>query len=78
MRLYNETGDLIEFIKKIVNVYEPQIDKQIENRYKEIKEKMLNKDSETNIQNNRPLFTEETTRKILKNIEDKKQPITSN
>lgn len=72
-KIYNETEDLISFIKKIVNQYEPQIDLLIDKRYKKIKDELF----QENIKNNRPLFTEETTKKILKDIENKKQIIIS-
>ena len=50
---YNETDELIHFIKKIINQYEPQIDNLIDNKYKKIKDKIL----EEPIKNNRPLLT---------------------
>ena len=74
VRIYNETDELREFIKKIVINYESQIDRLIDNRYKDIKEDMF---AENNSNNNRPLFTEETTRKILKSIEEKKKLVTN-
>lgn len=67
-KLYNETDELIDFIKKVVNQYEPQIDSLIDEKYEKIKDEMFN----DNIKNNRPLFTEETTVKILKDIEERK------
>ena len=69
----NETKEIIEFIKKIANQYEPQIDSLMNKKYNEIKNGMF----QDTTKNNRPLFTEETTKKILKNIEDKKQTITN-
>ncbi len=65
VKMFNETPELTQFIKKVVNNYEPQIDKLISKKYEEIKNEMF----EEKVYNNRPLFTEETTRKILKNIE---------
>lgn len=73
-KMYSETNELIDFIKKVVNQYEPQIDSLIEKKHKKIKKKML---EEVSTNNNRPLFTEETTRRILKDIEEKKQAIIS-
>lgn len=67
-KIYNETDELIEFIKKIANQYEPQIDVLMDKKYNKIKEEMF----EENIKNNRPLFTEETTMKILCEIEERK------
>lgn len=74
VKIYNETDDLIDFIKKVINNYEPQIDSFIDKRYKKIKEEMFKE----NFQNMRPLFTEETTRKILKSIEEREQAILNN
>lgn len=69
VKIYNETDELIHFIKKIINQYELQIDNLIDNKYKKIKDKMFEKTTKSN----RPLFTEETTIKILKEIEDRKK-----
>ena len=71
--LFNEKDDLMDFIKKVVNQYEPQIDKQIDKKYQKIKDEMF----EAKFVNNRPLFTEETTRKIMKEIEERKKLITT-
>ena len=68
-KIYNETDEIIDFVKKVVNNYEIQIDNLINKRYKKIKAEMF----EEAVRNNRPLFTEETTRKILAEIENKKQ-----
>ena len=50
-----------EFMKKVCYEYETKIDKSVEKYREEIKEGMF-KDS------NRPLFSEETTKKILAHI----------
>lgn len=76
VKIYNETDELIEFVKKIINNYEPQIDKLIEKRNREIKEEMF--EESDSMKNKRPLFTEETTRKILKSIEQRGQTVTNN
>ena len=65
-KLYNENSELIDFIKKVVNQYEPQVDSLIDKKYKKIKNEMF----EGSFKNNRPLFTEETTVRILKEIEE--------
>ncbi len=65
-KLYNENSELIDFIKKVVNQYEPQVDSLIDKKYKKIKNEMF----EESFKNNRPLFTEETTVRILKEIEE--------
>lgn len=67
-KIYNQTDDLIEFIKQIVNNYEPKIDKLIQKKFKESKKEMFDE----GVRNNRPLFTEETTRKIIGDIEKRK------
>lgn len=63
-KMYNETNDIPEFIKNIVNNYQNQIDKLMAKKYNEIKKEMF--EDEKNL---RPLFTEETTRKIIGDIE---------
>lgn len=72
-KTYNETDELVDFIKKIVNQYEILVDALIDKKYKKIKDEMF----EENTKNNRALFTEETTKKIFKNLEGKNQIITS-
>ena len=56
-----DTENIKTFIKKVCYDYEPKIDKALENYRKEVKGEMF-KDA------NRPLFSEETTRKILAHI----------
>lgn len=70
-KMYNETEDIVDFIKKVVNDFEPKVDHLINKRFKEIEKEMF----ENEVNNNRPLFTEETTRKILKDIEERKQVV---
>lgn len=72
-KLFNETDELIEFIKKVANLYEPQIDVLMDKKYNKIKEEMF----EETVRNNRPLFTEETTKKILSDIEERKSVATT-
>lgn len=72
-KIYNETDELVDFIKKIVNQYEPQVDALINKKYKEIKSEMFQESNK----NNRALFTEETTRRIFENLEEKNQSITN-
>lgn len=67
-KIFNQTEDLVEIIKLVVNNYEPSIDKLIQKRFKEIQKDMF----EEEIKSNRPLFTEETTRKIINDIEKRK------
>lgn len=68
VKIFNQTDDLVEVIKKVVNNYEPSIDKLIHKRFKEIEKNMFKEEVRTN----RPLFTEETTRKIMNDIEKRK------
>ncbi len=70
-KMYNETDELSNFIKKVVNQYEPQIDSIISKKYKQVKDEMF--EEATN--NNRPLFTEETTKRIIGDIDKRKQVI---
>ena len=74
VKTYNETDNLVDFIKKVINNYETQIDGFIDKRYKKIKDGMFKE----NYKNMRPLFTEETTRKILKSIEERNKSIINN
>jgi len=60
-KLYNETDELTKFIQKVVYEYKPKVDKMIQNHTDNISEGMF-----SNIDNpNRPLFSEETARKIM-------------
>lgn len=65
-KIYNETEDLTKFIKKLVYEFEPKIDKLIAEQNDEIAEEMFHKIEGAN----RPLFSEETTKKILAHIQD--------
>lgn len=66
VKIYNETDELTKFIQKVVYEFEPKIDKLIAKQNKEITEDMF-----TDLQKaNRPLFSEETTRKIMAHIHD--------
>lgn len=71
VKIYNETDDLIDFIKKVINNYEQEIDGFIDKKYNKIKQEMFKE----HFKNMKPLFTEETTRKILKSIEEREQAI---
>lgn len=68
VKIHNETGDLTQFIKKIIYEFEPKIDKLIAEQNEEIAEEMLSKVEE----NNRSLFSEETTRKIMAHMQEEK------
>lgn len=62
-KIHNEAADVKDFIKKVCYDYEPKVNKEIIKYREEIKEEMF-KDS------NRPLFSEETTKKVLAHISE--------
>lgn len=66
VKLYNETEELTKFIQKVVYEFEPKIDQLIAEQNKEITAEMFRKVEKSN----RPLFSEETTRKIMAHIHD--------
>lgn len=70
-KIYNETDKLKNFINKVCYDYEPKIDKAMEKHMKEIKDEMLDNPS-------RPLFSEETARKVLSRMKEEKLRDTSN
>ena len=64
VKIYNETEELAKFIQRIVYEFEPKVDRDIRKQGEEITEDMLRK-----VQgNNRALFSEETTKKIMAHI----------
>ncbi len=65
VKMYNETEDLKKFIQKVVYEYEPKVDRAIRKQGEEIAEEMLRK-----VKGNRPLFSEETTKKIMAHMKD--------
>lgn len=71
VKIYNETDKLKNFINKVCYDYEPKIDKAMEKHMKEVKDEML--DNPT-----RPLFSEETARKVLSRIKEEELIDTSN
>lgn len=66
VKIYNETEELTKFIQKVVYEFEPKVDKLIAEQNQEITEEMISKVEGTN----RPLFSEETTRKIMAHMHD--------
>lgn len=66
VKIHNETEELTKFIQKVVYEFEPKIDKLIAEQNEEIAEEMFSKVEDAN----RPLFSEETTRKIMAHIHD--------
>ena len=65
VKIHNETEEVKEFIKKVCYEYQPKVDEAVEKYREDIKNKMFEN-------TNRPLFREETTRKILAHIEQEK------
>ncbi len=63
VKIYNETDKLKNFINKVCYDYEPKMDKAMEKHMKEIKDEMLDNPS-------RPLFSEETARKVLSRMKE--------
>lgn len=63
IKIYNETDELTQFIQKVIYEYEPVIDKLIAERNDKIAQEMFEKVS-------RPLFSEETTKKIMAHIQN--------
>ena len=68
VKIHNETEELTKFIKEVIYNYEPKVDKIMNKYLKEAAEEMLSKSSNPN----RPLFSEETTKKILNHITEEK------
>ena len=66
VKVYNETEGISNFMRKLVNEYQPKIDKlmekQLEIKSKEMFDKVDNP--------NRPLFSEETAKKIMGRIKE--------
>lgn len=72
VKIYNESEDMTKFIKKVVYEFEPKVDKKITEHNEKLNNEMF-KDCN---QDNRPLFSEETAKKLMCNI--KKESETSN
>ncbi len=66
IKIYQETPELTKFIQKVVYEFEPQIDKFIEEQNEEIAKEMFKKIEGAN----RPLFSAETTKKIMSHIQE--------
>ncbi len=73
VKIYNETEELTKFIQKVIYEFEPKIDKLIAEQNDEITEEMLSKIEGAN----RPLFSEETTKKIMAHIYDDPKIVTN-
>lgn len=64
VKIYNETDKVTKFMDIVLYEYEPKIDNLIKNKNKQKTIEMLNKVEDAN----RPLFSKETTRKFMANI----------
>lgn len=66
VKIHNETEEVTKFIEKVIDEFEPKVDKLIDNYESDLADEMFGK-----LKNpNRPLFSEETTRKILSHISE--------
>lgn len=66
VKVYNDTDDIMKFIHKVVFWFEPNVDKAVALHKKGLTKEMFNKTQNSN----RPLFSEETTRKILSHMNE--------
>ena len=66
VKIYNDTEELIKFIKKVMYDYEPKIDELMQERTDEIADEIFGEKGKTS----RALFSEETTKKILSHMGD--------
>ena len=64
IKIHNESKEITRFIQELIYKFEPDVDKMVESKNNQISQKMFsNKENP-----NRPLFSEETTKKILSHI----------
>ena len=66
VKIYNETEKLSDFMQKLVSDYQPKIDKLMEKQLDIKAKEMFSKVDNPN----RPLFSEETARKIMNRINE--------
>ena len=64
VKIYNETEDVVKFMKEVGYTYQPKLDKLMEKHMAEVTKEMFKKVDDPN----RPLFSQETTRKIMNHI----------
>lgn len=67
LKIYNKTENLTDFMKELVYDYQPKIDKLVEKHLDKKAQEMFKKAGNPN----RPLFSEETARKIMSEINEK-------
>ena len=68
VKIHNESKDIVSFIKEVVYSYEPKVDKMIEKEMEKQSKEMFSKVDDPN----RPLFSEETAKKIMSHVADEK------
>lgn len=66
VKIYNDTEDVKAFMKKVTYEFEPKVDEKIEIENNKLKEEMFGKIKDSN----RPLFSEETVKKVLQHVEE--------
>lgn len=69
VKIYNETEEVTRFIQNVIYDYEPKIDKLIEEKNNEMALEMFSNIKDTN----RPLFSEETTKKIMAHMHENQE-----
>lgn len=66
IKIHNESSNVIDFIKEVVYSYEPKLDKLIEKQIDKLANDMFE-----DVENpNRPLFSEETTKRVMSHIKE--------
>ena len=66
VKVYNETDEIISFIKEVVYNYEPKVDELMKKQKKKITDEMFEKLKDPN----RPLFSEQTAKKIMSHLNE--------
>lgn len=64
VKIYNESEDITKYIKDVVYEFEPTVDKLINKQEEKVAKRMFADEENPN----RPLFSEETTKKIMSHI----------
>ena len=67
VKIYNDTKEVTKFIKEVAYEYEPKVDKLITKHTEDVAHSMFSEFDNPN----RPLFSEETTKKIMSHINEK-------
>ena len=66
VKIYNETESIVRFMKEVGYTYQPKVDKLMEKHMAEVTKEMFKKVEDPN----RPLFSQETTKKIMSHIKE--------